>query len=485
MKAKYKIGAPKLRVGILFFSLSILACKKLIEVKAPITSINAENVYESDATAASVLTAVYAQISDLNNDLGNGSITSISLYAALSSDELWLYNKNDPRLLPFYKNDISDQTQDGNFWASIYPIIFISNSAIEGINNSTSLTPAIKQQLLGEAKFIRAFCYFYLTNLYGDVPLVLTLDYQANKALDRAPKEKVYQQIINDLIDAKKLLSANYLNSDALTAYPVGSEQRVRPTSYAATALLARVYLFTGDYINAEAQATTVINNSAIYTLSILNDVFKKNSSETIWSLQPVRTSTQSNTGDGAFFILPETGPNAGSNPVYLSNNLVNNFEQEDHRRVNWINSVVIGADTFYYAYKYKVGLIDTTTEEYIMMLRLAEQYLIRAEARAKQNNIIEATMDLNAVRNRAGLSNATYSTQIDILTAILHERQLEFFTEMGHRWFDLKRTNNIDAVMTNATLEKGGNWNSYKVLYPISQSEIVLDPNLVQNFGY
>ena len=118
-------------------------------------------------------------------------------------------------------------------------------------------------------------------------------------------------------------------------------------------------------------------------------------------------------------------------------------------------------------------------------MFRLAEQYLIRAEARAQQNNISGAQADLNAIRTRAGLANVTATTQTGLVTAIYHERQIELFTEFGHRWFDLKRTGQLDAVMGIAAPQKGGTWASYKALIPIPASEISINPHLTQNPGY
>jgi len=463
------------------------SCRKLIEVDAPVTSVNAANVYANDATAAAVLTGIYTKISDQNYDLTLlDNITGMSLFPSLSADELTLYNLSNPTLLPYYRNDLTSLIASGGvFWNSINPIIFVSNSAIEGLNNSTGLTLAVKQQLLGEAKFMRAFCYFYLVNLYGDVPLATTSDYKINSLLARTPKEQVYQQIIVDLKDAQGLLSSNYLMSDALSSYALGSEERVRPTKWAATSLLARVYLYTEDYVNAEAQATAVISNSSLYSLSSLNNAFLKNSTEAIWQLQPVRTGTQSNTGEGALFILPATGPDASDYPVYLSNTIMNSFEIGDQRRANWVDSVITGGITYYFAFKYKIGKTDAATAEYIMIMRLAEQYLIRAEARTQQNNISGAQSDLDEIRARAVLPPTSANDKASLLTAILHERQIELFTEWGHRWFDLKRTGNIDTEMTKVDSVKGGTWSSFKALYPIPRGEKNLDPNLTQNIGY
>ena len=484
----YKVHRTNITLGILLpivigIAFSTTGCKKLVEVDAPVTSVNAANVYTNDATATAVLTGIYTKISDYNYDLTLvDNISGLSLFPALSADELTLYNLSNTILLLYYRNDLTSLIASGGvFWKSIYPTIFVANSAIEGLNNSTGLTPAVKQQLLGEAKFMRAFCYFYLVNLYGDVPLATSSDYKINSLLTRTSKAQVYQQIIQDLKDAQGSLSSGYVAADGVTSTP----ERVRPTKWTATALLARVYLYTGDYPNAEVQATAVINNSSTYSLTDLNDAFLMNSTEAIWQLQPVRSGEQSNTGEGALFILPSTGLDASSYPVYLSANVINSFEAGDLRKTNWVNNVTVGGTTYYYPYKYKIGKVNTGTQQYIMVMRLGEQYLIRAEARARQNNTNGAQTDLNTIRTRAGLPNTTANDNASLLAAIMHERQVELFTEWGHRWFDLKRTNTIDAVMNTVAVQKGGTWSSYKALYPIPQTEINLDQGLVQNSGY
>ncbi len=165
----------------------------------------------------------------------------------------------------------------------------------------------------------------------------------------------------------------------------------------------------------------------------------------------------------------------------------MNSFEPGDQRRSNWVDSVIVGSTTYYYPYKYKIGLVNTPTAEYSTILRLGEQYLIRAEAKAQQGNIQGASADLDAIRTRAGLADTAANTQADLLTAIQHERQVELFTEWGHRWLDLKRTGAVDAVMGTggACAAKGGTWNTNWQLYPIPLSELQANPNIKQNQGY
>ncbi|MDR3715798.1 MAG: RagB/SusD family nutrient uptake outer membrane protein [Puia sp.] len=465
---------------VLVFGIS--GCTKLVTVSSPATSVTDASVYSADATAIAVLTGLYIQLSQTQY-FSPGGLPTLSEYAGLSADELTLWSgANNPNSLAYYTNTLSVSAGGTEYWGLNYGNIYTCNAAIEGLTSSTTLTPSVKQQLLGESKFMRAFYYFYLVNLYGDLAVPLTTNYTSNENLPRASIAEVYMQIIADLKDAQNLLGSDFLDATLLNQSP----QRIRPTKWAATALLARAYLYSGNWAGADSAASSVIGN-AQFSLTSLDSVFLANSSETIWSLQPVTTGI-TNTQDGELFILPSSGPNSAiPNPVYLSNGLLDNFETGDQRRINWVDSVTVGTDTFYYPFKYKVNAQDTAVVEYLMMLRLGEQFLIRAEAEAEGagNGLSAAIADLNVIRNRAGLNNTTASTQADILAAILHERQVELFTELGQRWFDLKRTKAIDAVMNLACSVKGTTWNTNQQLYPLPLLDIQEDPKLTQNPGY
>jgi hypothetical protein len=458
-------------------------CKKFVEVNPPVTALTDNSVYVSDATAIAVLTGIYTNISSGLTSTA-GTVTSLSLFPGLSADELTLWNgSSNPQGNAYYLNDLQAGTQSGygsEFWITFYSYIYRCNSAIEGLNTSSSLTPAVKQQLLGEAEFMRAFFYFYLVNLYGEVPLALTADYTVNQSLARSDTGKVYQQIVNDLLDAEAKLSPLFLDGTVVNPSP----ERVRPTKWAAAALLARVYLYQGNWAGAEAQADTVIGQPGLFRLSSLETVFLRASlgnNEAIWQLQPVNPNI--NTQDAQIFVLPYSGPSSGNNyGAFLSAGLLGSFEPNDERRIDWVDSSEFAGQLYYYPYKYKVDSSGLPVTEFQMILRLGEQFLIRAEARAQQGNAPGAMQDLNTIRARAGLGP---STQPNLLAAIGRERQIELFTEMGQRWLDLKRAGQVNAVMEVATPLKGGSWDSYQQLYPVAQGDIQDDPQLTQNAGY
>jgi hypothetical protein len=468
-----------LPVMLVYFVLFQTCCKKLVTVNAPTTSITSADVYTTDATAAAVLTGIYTNMSSGSLSFLQG-IPSINFIAALSADEFTLYDITNTPDVYYYRNDLSAPAAGFETWNNIYPVIYICNAAIEGLQNNSTLTVAVDQQLLGEAKFMRAFCYFYLVNLYGKVPLALTSDYAVNASLSNSSITQVYQQIIADLKDAEGLLVNGYVDGTIITP----TMERTRPNKWAAASLLSRVYLYNGDYPDAITLSDSVIGNTVTYSLvSDLDSVFLANSTEAIWQLQPVNTGY--NTQEAMLYILPATGPNTYSYPVYLSSFLMNAFELGDQRRTDWTDSVIAGGVTYYYPYKYKVNTLNARVTEYEMIFRLSEQYLIRAEAEAEQNDPGDAAQDLNIIRNRAGLPNTTAANKTDLLAAIIHERQVELFTEWGHRWLDLKRTGNIDAVMGVVTPQKGGTWNTYQQLYPVPLTDLKTDPNLSQNVGY
>jgi hypothetical protein len=491
---------------VLVMLLSLLlnsSCKKLVETPPPTDNVTGANVYVTDATAIAVLNGIYISM----NQTGEGQVQGINglaVMTGLSVDELTLYSGvTDNIYWRYYQNALAQTLGGANFgteyWSTLYNYVFKCNAALEGLHAATSLTPTIKQQLLGETIFLRAFFYFYLVNLFGDLPLVLSTSADINTLLPRSAKSEVYKQIIADLEDAADKLSGIYLNEALLTK----ANERVRPTKWAAKALLARVYLYARDYEKAETNATAVLEQTGLYgPLPKLNDAFLKNSPEAIWQLQPI--DLQYNTPEARTLVIPEEGPNDYANPVFLSDTLLHSFEPGDLRAVlgNWIGTrtypiTATLENTVAFPNKYKLyqrnATITSSTgttnmKEYFMVLRLAEQYLIRAEARAEQGKINEAQLDLNVIRTRAGLGATLANNKNNLLKAIVKERQVELFSEWGHRWFDLKRTGMVDDVMKGITPLKasGAPWQSYQQLYPLPlASDLQKAPNLVQNEGY
>jgi hypothetical protein len=464
----------------------------MVSVPEPLTSITTSEVFISDAQASTAMAAVYTLMINGNGQLSfsNGYVT---LLGGMSSDELFYYGQGDLDILAFSPNKLLyTNSYTPTIWASAYKTIYGANSVIEGVAASTSntLTDSARKELTGEAKFVRAFSYFYLVNLFGDVPLALTVDFNKTRYMARTAVDKVYQQIIQDLKDAQSLLPADY--SAAV------NQERILPNRWAATALLARVYLYTGDYANAAAQATAVINNSALYSLvPDPKNVFLINSKEAIWQLkQGTQIAGFNNAVAEASIIIPSP-LKTGVTHYCLAPPLLNAFEPGDLRRSAWTDTTnnsypnIPSPALNYFPYKYRLGQGSSSygaaSSEYYMVLRLAEVYLIRAEAEANgaTGGTAAAVSDLNLIRSRAGLTGLSTSLlQPQVVAAVARERQVELFAEWGHRWLDLKRTGQAHNVLS-AIASKQPWTGDYQLLYPIPPIEIQSDHFLVQNSGY
>ncbi len=483
----------------LFSCLLFISCRKLVSIPPPKNTISTVQVFATEAQAEGAMAGIYTRMIHGDEEVVYSQAASnvwsagaVRLFAGLSSGEL--YNSRGPADLGYYvfgTNRLTLYNSGGSsqIWKTAYITIYGANSVIEGIAASTSdaLSETVRKELTGEAKFVRALAYFYLANLYGDVPLALSVDFNQTANLPRAPLQQVYHQIIEDLKEAQASMRPDY---------SLSMNERVRPNKWAATALLARAYLYTGDYANAAASAAEVISNQSLYNLETdLNQAFRVNSREAIWQLKQNTTNSfvQNATPEG-YLTLPIPSY-TGTALLSLSDQLMNAFEPGDKRRIDWVDSTdntFGGAPSFitFYPTKYKIGPVNASpgpAEEYYMVLRLAEMYLIRAEAAAHGalGGLAGAIDDLNVIRHRAGLPNLPGSlTNEQVIAKIEQERQVELFAEWGHRWFDLKRTGRAHDVLSNIPLKQP--WEGdYQLLYPIPVDEIKNDHFLTQNPGY
>ncbi len=477
MKHRYNQIQVFLALAILA-GLSNLSCRRAVEVPPPDNSLIGKTVFTDNKTALAVMTGAYNTI-HTNFNLADGT-WSIGQFMATAADETDNYFIG-VAATQFYTNQLSSNPGT-YFWSQLFNNIYVANTVLQGVAQSTSLSTSVKNQLLGEAYFVRAFMNFYGVTLYGDFPIVTSTDYRINNVLSRSPQRDVYTQIVADLLKARTYLGDGYLDSQN-----AATTEKIRPNKAAATALLARVYLYQQDWTDAEAMSTEVINTAGYHLCPDPNQVFLKNSDEAIWQLASADPSF-TNTIDGYYYKL--TAAPGIKYHAAMSQYLQNAFEDKstDLRYIDWVHSFVSGTKTYYYPLKYKNSQLGSPVTEYFMVLRLAEVYLIRAEARAQQSNP-QAADDLNAIRNRAGLPDYSGAlTPGALLDAVMHERQVELFTEWGHRWFDLKRTGRLDALMqgpTGVTAAKGGSWAATDTLLPLPLSEILTNPNLTQNAGY
>lgn len=437
--------------------MGLTGCDEMLEVEIPINQLESENIYLSDATAEATVNGIYQSMVT-----GLSFISTIHYMPGETSDELLLRTQ----LTDVYTTNEIIET-DGSvssMWTDFYKTIYNANKAIEGLSGSTSLSPDKTKRWIAEAKFVRAYCYFYMTNFWGDVPLILTTDIEKTALAPRNTQTEIYNQILLDLSDATNELPVNY------SFY--NSNQRIRATKWAAEALLARVNLYLGKWTEAASYASSVISQNGTYKmitgLTANNSPFIADNTEAILQI-PYFNTAYAYEG-GALFV-------AGGK--YILRKGATLFETGDARKTNWTDPVT--GTTFLAPRKYKNAFVATPVER-STVLRLAELYLIRAEARVKLNDITGAQEDINVIRNRALLGNTTLTDPNQLLDLIALERERELFGEFGHRWFDLKRTGKADQVLGAIT---GKIWTSTDSLYPIPDSARRSNPFLGQNLGY
>lgn len=460
-KIKFSNNSSKLWVVWCLFTL--LGCDDFVEVDRPNAQLTPDAVFENATTANAAMADVYAQMRE--NGMISGKPIGFSVLLGVYADELVSYENGTQSTADFYHNSLlSSNNQVAALWNSSYSQIYAANAVFEGVNKSISLPASDKNQLAGEALFARAFIHFYLVNIFGDIPYIKTTNYIQNSKVTRMETETVYQNIISDLQTAIGLLAPDYIDIN-----------RVRPNKAVAQALLARVYLYHGDFIQAESTASSVLDNQEYLWEDNLENTFLKDCKATIWQLSAGPEGA--NAYEGNTFIFHSGPPYL----VALSDDFVNQFEVGDLRKMNWIKQLSDGSNSWYHPYKYKQDIPTASSLEYSIVFRMAEQYLIRAEARVKQGNVVGAKSDINKIRNTAGLSDTGANTQAEIMDAVEVERKHELFTEHGHRFFDLKRWGKLNDFLNG----KPG-WNTTDQLWPLPQSELLVNPFLnPQNPGY
>ncbi len=229
----------------------------MVTVNAPQTQLVTGSVFANSSTATAALTGIYSAM-----EVKNSIPYYIPLLTGLSGDELTNYSTN-AALVQFYTNSYNSLNSSlTSVWTPAYSYIYQVNALLSGMPAANTLTPAIKQQLTGKRCY-PCFLEFLLGKSIRRGPTYYNYGLYSDGCASRAPQAQIYQQIIADLQGAQADLNTDYVDATDTTV----TTERVRPTKWVATALLARVYLFEGKYDSAEAAATTVINNAATFAL--------------------------------------------------------------------------------------------------------------------------------------------------------------------------------------------------------------------------
>jgi tetratricopeptide (TPR) repeat protein len=347
----------------------------------------------------------------------------------------------------------TDNTTITNVWTSIYDGINRANMVIAKVPAVTGLTDAEKNDILGQAYFLRALHYSNLVKFWGAVPMPLAPVASAGDAakFTRTPVAEVYAQILSDLNNADKMI-ANKTNTRQAT---VG----------AAKALRARVLLYMGDYAGALAATDSVMARG--YSLApVFTDLFTATGTNTPEDIFRVTFTAQQYNEMGYYYL------GTGRREVRPTATLNSAFETGDVRKA----ATVAPRSSAFQGVKFPT----TAGTEHLHVVRFAEVLLIRAEALAQANRLPEAVAEYNKLRVRAKLAPHVFGTdvktQADVLAAIYKERRMELALE-GDRWPDLVRTGRAVSVLGLTSVNQ--------TLFPIPAREINTAPGLTQNPGY
>lgn len=437
-------------------ALSALSCNKFLDVQ-PKDAVADEQTIIDKTSAGTALRGVYRKLS-ADSYYGN----LFQTFGYLPGDNVQ-WTGSQSVIQQFITHKIS--ADNGNLqsvWSGIYATINGANHVIAKVPGVTDATfsTAERDQITGEAYFIRALAYFDLARTWGNVQITLTPTLSTTDKLDikSSTQAQVYAQVLADLDAAENLLAA-----------PT-AQNPVRANRETVWALKARFYLYQGNWEQAEIYAGKVLANTNLYALLRPYGAFFTPASA---------VATKESVFELSYSATFPSGHRDNWQPP--ANNGTRQWAPSD-AFISLVNNAAIGGNRNVLIAKTAAGLWygnlyyrkPATDPAYI--IRIAELYLVRAEARAQLNKLPEALADLNIIRDRAGLSPTTAATQPDILLAIENERRIEFAFE-PHRWFDLVRTNRAAAVL--------GLTNVNQYLFPIPANEIILsNGNLTQNPG-
>ncbi|MDO6802366.1 RagB/SusD family nutrient uptake outer membrane protein [Wenyingzhuangia sp. 1_MG-2023] len=447
----------KLILTIVLFS--AFSCSEDILDKDPVSSFSAQGFYQTTSDAQAGVYGVYEAAQSAFR-------TNFAYWGEGRADAVNTNHSGDPLVLQ--QNTLS-KTINSASWNNLYTTISRANYAIKYIPEVTSSEFGLK--LIGQSRALRALCYFYAVRVWGDVPLI-TEPYESVEQdifIARTDQELVLDQIVEDLIFA----------SENCEDYYGGERDRILMTQGSANALLTQVYMWRKQYANAIESAEKVMDNSS-YSLVAISDwssIFTSGySNESIFEVGYNATQTNS------LRVLYALGSDSDYFP---SEDFRNSFEDDDLRK-DLIYDTTVEEPRKIWKF-FGQGFNDESgdpSENNIVLVRLADIILLKAEAHSNLGETEEALTLLNVIRTRAGLPNLDEATAItmygDVASAILHERSIELSFE-GHRWFDLVRNGKAIEVMNPINgLSEDAN-----LVWPIYEDALNRNPSLEQNSFY
>ncbi|WP_121967278.1 RagB/SusD family nutrient uptake outer membrane protein [Myroides sp. N17-2] len=463
MKKLYNYNFIKL-FYICLTTIVLQACDSFIDTDLPNDKINTQDVFKDIYTTKAALNDIYAQIRQ--NSVLSGDQKGLGFLISLYTDDLnSMARPNSNNGFYEMNNNLITANNEAinSIWNTNYKIIYNLNSFIDGLGSSTYIPEDQKKTLLAEAYFLRALIYYYLVQLFGDIPYTKTTDYNYNNKINKTNYNLVLNNIENDLIFALQGLSNTYR-----------SNERIYPNKATANLLLSKLYLLQKNFSKAEEITTELILDKTYELETDISRTFKKNAKSTLWQFSPQESSLAT---QEAYTYIINTLP---VTTHHLSSNIISLFEPTDTRFKNWVNSIDKEQEKWFYNFKYKNK--TNNTDEYSIIMRLEEAYYVLIESLIYQNKTREAIHYMNVLRQYRNLPSIQMEQSASsLLKIMLEDSRLEFFCEHGHRFFDLKRNNKLEIIQVTKP-----NWKSIHTLFPIPEKEILLNPNLLpQNNGY
>lgn len=433
--------------------LGLAACDSTLNLE-PTTAVSEERAITDAASARAALAGIYNALASTSYYGGD-----FVYFTDLSSDD----TEHSGTYTTFADADLhvlrAENATIDDLWTVIYRAIGRANGFIARVPEVADLDAAERDQMLGEAYFIRALSYHNLVKLWGGVPLRTEPPVSVEDAsqITRSSADDVYAQILDDLDTAEGLLS----NETAALRASIG----------AVHALRSRVHLYRGDWLGVETAANAVLDLGYELAPNFV-DLFDVEGAPTAEDIFRIAFTAQDYNLIGYYYL---TRSNGGRYEVAPTDELVSLFDEAD-ARFAW--SIGVDGSGRTYGAKFR----NPSGTEDVHVIRLGEVILSLAEALARQGGtrLEEAVDAYNRIRERAGLAPHTFgvdvTTQDEVLAEILLQRRLELAFE-GDRFADMVRTGQADAAGIPETQQ----------LYPIPQSEIDVAPGLVgqQNPGY
>ena len=443
----------------------LTGCQKDFLSVVPETALSSATFFKTEADFQQAVNGAYVPLRAIFNERAwiLGELHSDNTYYARNI----LFGAVDPteNIADFAVPTANGVTANDNVLQQFrydYQIIARANQVLALIDNATFSTPDVKNNVKGQALFLRAFAYFELVRYFGKVPLHLTpVVGRLDAALPLSTVDEVYAQIIKDAADAGKLLPNK------------AKQEAGRATSGAAKTLLANAYIVQKKWAEAEALLRDVVTNDGYSLTPDYNNAFSfstsnKNNAESVFEVQYLEGSAGYN-GNLIYRMIPtpitaaELAPITGtSNPQSISgenNNIptpdiIAAYEPGDLRKDISIGYVTLSQSAredkkYPYIKKFaRPHALHNNTGTNWTVYRYAEVLLFLAESLNEQGKAGEAVTYLNQIRTRAGLAATKASSQADLRTAIYQERRVELAFE-NKRWFDLVRTGRVKEVIS------------------------------------